>query len=231
MGVSINAVGTGTRSTIEGVKTSIIEKLTAVRSVDFVTWPGAGGMVTLYEADRDHDIDLIGLEALKSHRPDLVREIESATKAEILNEVKKVSEQEDRIKDLEGQVETLTTQNTELKTKAEEADKEKAKAEAQAIIKEAVQKAELPDAAKTRLLEQFKDAETADSIEEAVKAEQTYIATLSEAGKVKGLGPEKEKNTENSHAALVESFKATYLSEGKPADEAQRLAELAAGAR
>lgn len=214
MGVSINAVGTGTRSVIEGTKTSVIEKLTAVRSVDFVTWPGAGGMVTLYEtADRDHDIDLISLEALKAHRPDLVRELESAAKAEIMQEVKRMNEQEEKIKTLEGQIETLTTERDDLKTKVEEADKAKAKAEAQAVIKEAVSKAELPDAAKAKLLERFKDSETDTGVAEAIESEKTYIAALAEAGKVKGLGPEKPINTEDSHAALVESFRKSGLSE------------------
>ena len=48
----------------------------------------------------------------------------------------------------------------------------RAKANAQATIKEAVEKAELPDASKERILERFQDAESADGIEEAIKAEE-----------------------------------------------------------
>ena len=51
MGVSINAVGSATKGTIDGKETLVIEKLVAARSVDFVTEPGAGGIVTMYEAD------------------------------------------------------------------------------------------------------------------------------------------------------------------------------------
>ena len=115
-------------------------------------------------------------------------------------------ELEEKVTELEGQVTTLTTERDDLKTKIEEAEKAKAKAEAQASIKEAVDQAELPGAAKERLIERFKDAESAEGIEEAIKSEVDYIAKLSEVGKVKGLGatkvdPEKDKES------LRESFK------------------------
>ena len=115
-------------------------------------------------------------------------------------------EDKDRIFELEGQIETLTTERDTLKEAAEKAEKERAKAEAQATIKEAVDKAELPDAAKERLTERFKDAESAEGIEEAIKSEVDYIAKLSEAGKVKGMGASKA-DTEKDKEALKESFK------------------------
>ena len=206
MGISINAVGSASKGIIEGKETLVIEKLVAARSVDFVTEPGAGGVVTFYESDRSHDIDLVELSVLREKRPDLVKRIEADVRAEITKEVKKAMENEERVKELEGQIETLTTERDGLKEAAEKAEKDKAKAEAQAIIKEAVDKAELPDAAKERLIERFKDAESAEGIEEAIQSEVDYIAKLSEAGKVKGLGgstPDPEKDKE----ALTESFK------------------------
>ena len=206
MGISINAVGSASKSTIDGKETLVIEKLVACRSVDFVTEPGAGGIVTFYESDRGHDIDLIELPNLKERRPDLVKLIETNIREEIKQEVKHKMELEQKVTELESQITTLTTERDDLKTKMEEAAKAQVKAEAQALIKEAVDKAELPDAAKERLTERFKDAESAEGIEEAVKSEIDYIAKLSEAGKVKGLGvtkidPEKDKE------ALKESFK------------------------
>ena len=206
MGISINAIGKASKETIEGKDTLVIEELTGVRSVDFVTEPGAGGIVTLYEVDRSNDIDLVSLSVLKEHRPDLVKLIEATVREEIAKEVRKAMESEERITELEGQVATLTTENGTLKEAQEQAEKDKAKAEAQATIKEAVDKAELPDAAKAVLLTRFEAAESADGIAEAIQAEKDYIAKLSEAGKVKGLGPtnvNKEKDTE----ALKESFK------------------------
>lgn len=209
MGISINAVGSASKATIEGVETLVIEKLVACRSVDFVTEPGAGGVVTLYESDRYHDIDLVELATLREKRPDLVNSIEANVRAETTKEVRKAMENEEKIKDLEGQVETLTAENTDLKTKMTEAEKEKAKAEAQATIKEAVDKAELPTAAKERLMERFKDAETADGIEKAIKAEVDYIARLSESVKVRGLGPT-QHDLEKDAKALEESLKRSH---------------------
>ena len=206
MGISINAIGNASKATIEGKETLVIEELTGARSVDFVTEPGAGGSVTFYESDRSRDVDLVELSVLRERRPELVKAIEANIRAEITKEVKKAMENEDKIKELEGQILTLTTKCNDLKEAAEKAEKDKAKAEAQATIKEAVDKAELPVAAKERLIERFKDVESADEIEEAIKSEVDYIAKLSESGKVKGLGatqsdPEKDKE------ALKESFK------------------------
>ncbi|KKK75101.1 hypothetical protein LCGC14_2877120, partial [marine sediment metagenome] len=121
-------------------------------------------------------------------RPDLVKVIEAGVRAEISEEVKKLMEDKDKIAELEGQVGTLTTERDDFKTKAEEGDKARAIAEAQAAIKEAVEQAELPEAAKAQLVARYKDAETAEGIAEAIQAEKEYIGRLSEAGKVKGLG-------------------------------------------
>ncbi len=213
MGISINAVGRATKGTIEGKETLVIEELTGARSVDFVTEPGAGGIVTFYETDKRRDIDLVELATLKEIRPDLVKAIEATVRAEIQREVKKVMENEERITELEGQNETLTTENTGLKDQIAEAAKMKAKAEAQASIKEAVAGATLPEAAKERLIERYKDAETADGIAAAIQSEVDYIAKLAEAGKVKGLGPSRNSDPEKDREALTESFKKLGLSE------------------
>jgi len=206
MGISINAIGSASKGTIDGKETLVIEKLVAARSVDFVTEPGAGGTVTFYESDRHRDIDLVELSTLRERRPDLIKAVETEVRAVISKEVKKAMEDKERVIELEGQIETLTTERDNLQTKVTEAEKEKAKAEAQAVIKEAVDKATLPDAAKERLIERFKDAESADGIEEAIKSEIDYIAKLSESGKVKGLGATKS-NPEKDREALKESFK------------------------
>ena len=70
------------------------------------------------------------------------------------------------------------------------------------------------NAAKIRLTDEFKDAETDEGITEAVKSEQDYIKALAEAGKVKGMGPSKsEPNSEKSHKELVGSFKRFGMSD------------------
>jgi len=229
MGISINAVGSASKATIEGKETLVIEKLVACRSVDFVTEPGAGGIVTLYESERN-DIDLIELTALRERRPDLVKAIEASIKSEITKEVKKVMENEELIKEKDEQIETLTKERDELKETAEKAEKDKAKAEAQATIKEAVDKAELPDAAKERILDSFKDAESTDGVEEAIQTEKDYIAKLAESGKVKNLGATRV-DSDKDKEALKESFKKTYLARGESEEDAEKLAKTAVSGR
>jgi len=116
----------------------------------------------------------------------------------------------EEVKTLKGSNETLARENTELKAKITEADKAKAKAEAQALIKEAIAKATLPDAAKAKLTEQFKEAVTVEGVDAAIKAETDYVATITEAGKVRGLGPKAQPQnaeaTKKAHEDLVESF-------------------------
>ena len=58
----------------------------------------------------------------------------------------------------------------------------------------------------------FEAAETADGIVDAIKAEADYIAKLSEAGKIRGIGTG-APNAENDYKNLVESFKRMGLGE------------------
>ena len=102
--------------------------------------------------------------------------------------------------------ETLLKENGELKASIETEKQAKAKAEAQAAIKEAVAKAELPEPAKARLLEKFADSIDPKGLDEAIKAEKDYIAKLTEASKVKGMG-KTEPDTKKAREALKESFK------------------------
>ena len=206
MGISINAVGTATEATIEGQKTNYIEHINRGRSVDFVTEAGAGGLVEMYEAERDVDVDFVTLTALKERRPDLVKEIETAVKNISFKEVRNQMEQETEIKTLQESNATLTKERDDLKTEKETAVKAKLVAETKATIEAAVAKAELPEAAKTRILERFKDAEKADGIVEAIKAETDYIAAITESGKVKGMGGTKP-DPNASKAALKESWR------------------------
>ncbi len=211
MGVSINAAGRASKSTIDGVETLVIEQLTACRSVDFVTEPGAGGAVTLYESERSRDIDLVELSGLKERRPDLVKAIEAEVRAVTLKEAKKAMNDAERITELEGQNATLTTERDTLQATVTETEKVRALAEAQATIKEAVDKAELPDAAKENLLKRFAESDNADGIDAAIQAEKDYLAKLSESIKIKGLGNTDQIDTvEKDKAAMRESYKRTY---------------------
>ena len=51
MGVSIRAAGETRETEVEGHPTQLVERLLAARSVDFVTYPAAGGGVDMLESD------------------------------------------------------------------------------------------------------------------------------------------------------------------------------------
>jgi len=207
MGISINAVGSASKATIDNVETLSIERLVAGRSVDFVTEPGAGGTVTMYESDRNHDIDLVELSSLKEKRPDLVKLIEDAVRAEITKEVKKAMENEERITELEGQIKTLTEERDGLLTKAQEAETDKLKAETRANVEKALAEADLPEAAKKRLVDQYADKTSDEGLTEAIQAEAAYVAAVRESGKVTGLGGAKQETAEDAEKALTEAAK------------------------
>ncbi len=216
MGVSINAIGSASDATIEGVKTKLIEHLIRARSVDFVTEPGAGGTVNVFESvDPNVDIDLIDVAQIKERRPDIIRLLEAEIEAKNKQEANKKMALEEEVTKLTESNQTLTKENGELKTQIAEVAKAKAKAEAQALIKEAVNKAQLPEAAKTKLLEQFKEAEKTDGIDAAIKAESDYIAKLKESGKPRGMGSTASGYPGKSHQELVETFMATGMSKEK----------------
>ena len=57
LGVSLIGGGKGVRKSIQGIKTTLIEQIAHVASVDIVTDAGAGGMILAYEAARDGGAD------------------------------------------------------------------------------------------------------------------------------------------------------------------------------
>jgi cation transport regulator len=213
IGVSINAVGTASKAEVEGVKTNLIERLVRARSVDFVTEAGAGGQVELYEANSDAtlDVDIVTLETLRERRPDLVKAVETGIRAEITKEVKTKLEVEEKLKESNATIETLTAERDVLKGKVEQAEKDKLVAATQAKVTEALGKAELPDAAKTRIAQRFANAASDEGLAEAIKAEVDYIAAIRESGKVKGFG-DTVADPKKAHEALIESFIALGLS-------------------
>ena len=206
MGISIRAAGVGTKGKIDGKEANVVERITQVRSVDFVTEAGAGGGVLLYETEKEFDIDIISLGVLRERRPDLVKTIENEVKETTLKEVKKTMELEDRVKELEEQIGTLTNERDEAVKKITEAEKAQRVAEAKSVIDKAISEAELPEAAKAKLTARFEAVESADGIEDAIKAEIDYVNALKEASKPRNLGPS-DPNPEDGKKALTESFK------------------------
>jgi len=209
MGISIRAAGVGTKDKIEGKDANVVDRITQVRSVDFVTEAGAGGGVLLYETEREFDIDVISLGVLRERRPDLIKSIETEVKTTIMREVQKTMESEARITELEEEVAAITTERDTATTALAESQKAQRQAEAKSLIDEAIGKSELPEKAREKLVEQFKESESADGVEEAIQAEKDYVAALKEGQKPKNLGPTTTE-PEKSKEALRESFKAMH---------------------
>ena len=192
MGVSINAIGSATKATIEGVKTNSVERLIRARSVDFVTAAGAGGGVELYEAaegDNILDVDLITLSDLRERRADLVEDIETAVISKYSEGVKRQMDDKERITQLESENVTLASERDKAVTKLVEVTSAGEKAIAQAAIITAINSADLHQAAKDRLLEAHSEDVSSEGIAEAIQDEADYLAKITETNKVKDLGP------------------------------------------
>jgi len=144
-------------------------------------------------------------ELTESERRELLTEAREEVTAEL-----DVKAKDEKIAQLEEAAKKDEAKYAELKTKLNEAESVK--------LIEAAFPDELPDVAKEKLREALKGETDEAKIKEAVEGEATYIATLAEAGKVKGMGggaPDKRK-------AFVESATKDVLAmAGVPLDEAE----------
>lgn len=216
MGVSIRAIGEATPQTIEGQETRYVESLIASRSVDFVTYAGAGGAVLAIESASlvdDNDVDLMTEAKLRQRRPDLVNLIETRKGIEMS-------------KTLEVQLSEAQTQLTAANMKIATMEKAAKQQTAAAELTKLLTESKLPAVAVDRLKKQFKDAEKTEGMAEAITAEAEYIKTLAPIAKHNGA---EDNNTNNEadvakrKADLVESYKALGLPEAQ--------AKIAAGVK
>jgi hypothetical protein len=240
MGLSIRAIGKAKDVEIEGQRTMKVEQLLKGRSVDFVTYAGAGGQVEATESREsdEGDIDLLTLAQLHERRPDLVELIES-NGGNTMNEVEQLQEQ---LAEKEAEIQRLTEAadteeiekvKTELKgvqdnlKKAEEKVAESEKATKIAKAKEhldgLLKESKLPDVAKDKLRKQFKDSEGTDGMKEAIEDEVKYLAKVA-PGKVRDLGeskgsgdyePDMKKRTERFQKMGLSETEAKVAAEGR----------------
>lgn len=211
MGVSIRAVGEATSKKIDGVQTNCVESLVKARSVDFVTFAGAGGRIEAMESEssNDVDVDLLTEAQLRDRRPDLVNLVESnARKAtenmktleqQLQESNTKINEQAATIAQL---TESLTTAN---------------KVSAQAELSKLLTESKLPEKAKDRIKAQFKEASKIEGMKEAVDAEESYLTSLGVSSEIRrpsknngaadnGSGDEHQESVREGKANLEESF-------------------------
>lgn len=172
MGISIRAVGTANKKTMQGKEVTNVESLVASRSVDFVTYAGAGGRVEMMEAENNElDVDLIDEAQLRVRRPDLVQLIESAKGEQMKTIEQQLAEAQGLLEAERLKVTTLTTANTKLVESTRAANKTAAVAELEKLLSES----KLTDPSKKRIRAQFKEADKIEGMKEAVEAEEAYV--------------------------------------------------------
>lgn len=254
IGLSHRAIGQGKTGTVEGRTGKIIESLQKCLSVDWVTLPGAGGsVVQMLEAYRknaesltEHETIIENTEEIMATEPkDTVLTVESLrqTHPTLVKELKESVMQEIQVseatKTKDADHAKVLKENQDMKVELDRLREAQIIQEAGKIVIKALEKSTLPDITKTRLIESVpklaraKDGKLdevafTEAVTAAIKTETDYVAKLTESGKVKGMGgaaaPVQGK-------ALKESFKAAYLKAGKNPEEAENLAEIAAGGR
>ena len=220
MGISIRAVGEASEQEREGVTTNVVESLLVARSVDFVTYAGAGGQIEAMESakqDNETDVDLVTEAVLRKRRPDLIRLVE------------KHAQQETKVKSLEQQLQEVTAENTNLKTRIAAAEKTAAKTAVAAELTKQLSESKLPEIAQARIRKQFAEAEKADGIKEAIAEEQEYVKKLGSAAPGKknlgtaDNGTTREADSSNQKPNLEEAF---ALLPGMSKDNAKVAASL-----
>lgn len=209
IGVSILANGKGTKGEVEGREGLVIESITSARSVDFVTAPGAGGeVVSLFESA-------------------LTPDAEVPTPAEEVKHMEELKEALDRVQELETELSEVKERNEWLSDEYSRLKEAELVGQARAIVERALSESDLPEVSQTRLMESLTanppveanedditlDADGMEStVKEAIKAELTYIASLTESGRITGMGRSEEPEDEGSEK-MAEAFERLGLSE------------------
>ena len=217
MGVSIRAVGEAREAEVDGRKTNLVESLLKARSVDFVTFAGAGGQVEAMESDKQNDgtdVDLMTETQLRERRPDLIQIIESSARRKTM-------------KTLEQQLQESQSEIARLKGELTESQKATGKAKASEAFAKMLTESKLPQVAKDRLVKQFAEAISVEGMKEAIVAEQEYVKSLSTGKTTKNLGVEQNGTHEESDPVKVDE--ATFVESYRKMGLSEKEAKLAAG--
>jgi len=254
IGISHYVSGTSEVGEAEGKKGPIIKELIAdsLNTVDFVTVPGAGGHYrTLFSEMKVGRQDPIGnmdntgekmadkqesltLSEVRTNHPEIFEEMKRTLSEELKIDVatkdqtKKLAEAADKIKALEQE-------NRDLKVKI-------AETKAREYVATEITKAKIPETSGKILTESLvklviltEDGEIdapkfGQIVTEAIKAKQDEIAAIKKESGITGNGVPAAPLGDGKKT-LIESFVAMNIAVGKTKEEAQRLAEIAAGGR
>lgn len=181
LGISIRAVGAGEESVIEGDTTFRVDSFIAGKSVDFVTYPGAGGFVEARESKEP---------AILKSEEDEVMSAEAIAAAE-----RRAAEAEQRSKEMEAKLSEMT----ELRAKAEESaaaatsaiEALKAEAthrEAQQTIHDLIEAATVPEPSKAYLRDSLTSETDVERAKASIERHKALVTELAGVGTVREMG-------------------------------------------
>lgn len=196
IGISILAAGKAQHGEVEGREGLIVEAITKARSVDFVTKAGAGGKVLqLFEAARAVDLEeMTPGEGVKDNM-----ELKEALET-IDTQKEQLKEAATKLEEVNAKLAEANTRNDELEAEVKRYREGEILAEAKSHVTKGIEDAQLPDMTKARIIESVSknpslkedgklDTEALDkAMEEAVKREAEYIASLTGSGTIRGMG-------------------------------------------
>lgn len=220
MKVSVRIAGTVSEAAIDGQEACRIDEILGSRSVDFVTFAGAGGQVEAMEADSgsENDVDIVTEAQFRSRRPDLVELIES-------------KQEKQTMKSVEQQLQEAQTKIADLEKKLSASEKASAKAVVSAELTKQLSESKLPEISQNRIRKQFEACEKADGVADAIKAaiteEAEYVTKLGGAPKPvkKNLGTADTGNTEEADKTDTPNLEEAFaLLPGMSKDDAKRAA-------
>jgi len=173
-------------------------------TADFVTEPGAGGVVRKYESDKGNN--------------------------KKTDEDKKKMELEKQVAELSTKLEAATKRTDELEQHLAEERSAVVYERNRSVLKEALQESELPEAAQKIITESFektKDIEAAKAqIQELSDVVESVKKEVSEAQKEEGAPTKRDngRSTPTEQDVLFETFKERKLAQGATVEEAERYA-------
>nr|DAP08739.1 MAG TPA: Prohead core protein protease [Caudoviricetes sp.] len=188
IGVSINASGI-----MAPGKDRVIQEITHVDSVDFVTKPGRGGKITaVLESSREVDgmaNSIVEADGVPVAKP-APAPVQDAPKAE-----------SPEVTELKKQVEDLKAERDELKAKVEELQAESAKKDAEAVVAEAFRNVDAPMTRKM-LVESAASLSKAEFETRVQESLREVLAAKSAASPVYGMGA----HVQESQSATVDDI-------------------------
>lgn len=187
IGVSINASGI-----MAPGKDRVIQEITQVDSVDFVTKPGRGGKITaVLESSREVDgmANIVEADGVPVAKP---------APAPVQGEPKTESPE---VAELKKQIEELKEERDELKAKVEELQAESAKKDAEAIVSEAFRNVDAPMTRKM-LVESAASLSKAEFETRVQESLREVLAAKSATSPVYGMGV----HAQESQSATVDDI-------------------------